>query len=195
MLWENEICKALQLVDTFSCRKLHCHLQMFLYTESLGTSLISLPVIGLVQIKVLLHMAYCSEIRVLPIHRRISAWNPSLIQPTCQARECIHGAVVQIHISLFLRLSGQKIYLRLGFLSPFFSQHDSISKKVQSSHQLMELTEMCMFQYKCPFQKLSWQLHQDQHSSVLLLLMRQEKATYTIQSWEPKKGHSTEKLY
>lgn len=143
MLLQNKICKALQLLDTFSCRKLHCHLQMCLHTESLGTSGISLPAIGLVQINVLLHMAYCSEIRVMPIHRRISAWSPSLIQPTCQARESTHGAVFQTHISSFLRLSDQKIYLRLCFLSPFFSQHDSIPKIVQSSHQLMELTEMC----------------------------------------------------
>lgn len=93
---------------------------MYLHTESLCTSVISLPAIRLAQINVLSHMAHCSETRVIPIHRRISAWNPSLIQATCQARECIHGAVVQTHISSFLRLSGQKIYLRLSFLSPFF---------------------------------------------------------------------------
>lgn len=142
MLLQNIICKTLQLLDTFSCRKLHCHMQMYLYTECLGTSVISLPAIRLGQIKVLLHMAYCSEIRVLPIHRRISAGNPSLTQPTRQATECSHGAVVQTHISSFLRLSGQQIYLRLSFLSPFFSQHDSIPKTGQSSHQLMELTEI-----------------------------------------------------
>lgn len=38
------------------------------------------------------------------------------------------------HINSLLRLSGQQIYLRLGFLSSFFSQLDSTTKTVQSSH-------------------------------------------------------------
>lgn len=88
-------------------------------------SVICQAAIRLVQVHGLLHMIYCSGIEVMMIHRQgLWAWDPAF----SSVHVCSHTAAVQSRTSSLLRLSGQQIYLRLYFLSSFFSQVDGTSQ-------------------------------------------------------------------